>query len=258
MTRWERVCYPLSALCLLLGALLLGVYTPMRFSGGLLCCASAALAALALLDRLGKRRRACRIGKRILLALLAAGTLFFAVLEAWVLSWDRTDTETPVSAMVIFGAGVNGTTPSLSLLSRLEAALDYIEARPGESFPIVVSGCQGEGEDVSEAECMADWLVSRGVPADRVLLEDRARNTRENVRCSMALLSERGVDVSGSIAFCSSGYHLCRAVYAGGCPCRVPVAGHLPERYRLLEANYYVREAFALAYEMVLHIWQAG
>ena len=138
--------------------------------------------------------------------------------------------------------------PSLSLQVRLEAALAYLEKWPG--VPVVVTGSQGPGEAVSEAACMADWLAARGFPEERIVLEDQADNTEENIRFSLALLEERGVDTAGPIAVVSSGYHLYRASLhmAGN---MVPAAARMPVRYLPLTVNYYIREAFAAAAELV-------
>lgn len=46
---------------------------------------------------------------------------------------------------------------------------------------VVTSGGQGPDEDIPEAIAMRDYLVSRGVPADRVLTETRSRTTWENL-----------------------------------------------------------------------------
>lgn len=238
-----------AVLCALAGAFFAFGYTPMRFSGYLLFAAAAGLLCLGLLWRLGKQHRWARICKAILLAGIAGGLVLFAVLEAWVISWARTDSDTPVAAVVVLGAGVNGTVPSLSLQVRLEAALDYIADKP--DIPIVVTGSQGPGEDISEAQCMADWLIGRGVAADRILLEDQADNTKENIEFSKAMLRDNGVDTTANIAVVTSDYHLCRASLLWGVPWMVPVAAHMPEAYWPLTVNYFIREAFAVAAELV-------
>ncbi|MCI9165846.1 MAG: YdcF family protein [Oscillospiraceae bacterium] len=251
MRRFEKVCCILAALCVLLGALLRFVWTAVRFTGFLLWCAAGALAVYALLRHWSRTRRWALWCRRMFLVLLAAGLLLFTALEAWVISWSRTDWDTPVEAVVVLGAGVNGRTPSLSLLVRLEAALEYVRDKPG--VPIIVTGAQGPGEDISEARCMADWLIARGVEPARVVLEEQAADTMENVRFSKALLAELGVPAGGSVAVVSSDYHLCRAawMWGGG---MVPVAAHMPARYFPLTANYYVREAFGLAAAIVFGI----
>lgn len=249
MRRAEGICYLLAALCLLLGGLLVGAFTAVRFTGLLLCCAALFWVVLGLLCRWSGEKRWARRARRALLGLTAAGLVLFAVMELRVISWARTDTETPVSAVIVLGAGVNGTEPSLSLLVRLEAALAYAQDRP--DVPVVVSGSQGRGEDVSEARCMADWLTARGVDSRRILLEERAGNTRENIAFSLDLLRERGVDTAAPVAVVTSDYHLCRAAaYVGDN--MVPVAAYMPARYLPLTVNYYVREAFALAAALLL------
>ena len=248
--RKEAIYYAIALLCLTLGTLALTVYTAVRFTGSLLCCAAGALAVLGVLSRLGRTRAWARRARQLLLVLLAAGFALFAALEVRVLSWARTDSETPAAAIVVLGAGVNGTTPSLSLETRLTAALAYAQDHP--EAPIVVSGCQGPGEDITEAACMAGWLEARGIPPERILREDRARDTEENIRYSLALLAERGI--GGNVAVVTSSYHLCRAAHhmegMGGA--MVPVAAPMPAKYLPLSVNYYIREAFAMAAELLL------
>lgn len=239
-----------AILCAAMGACFVFGYTPMRFSGYLLFAAAAGLLCLGLLCQLGKKHKWARVCKVIFFAGLSAGLLIFAVLETWVISWARTDNDTPVTAVVVLGAGVNGTVPSLSLQVRLEAALDYIADKP--DIPIVVTGSQGPGEDISEAQCMADWLIDHGVAADRILLEDQADNTEENIEFSTAMLRDNGIDVTSNIAVVTSDYHLCRASILWSVPWMVPVAAHMPEAYWPLTVNYFIREAFAVAAEVLL------
>lgn len=244
MKRTEKVCYILAALSALLGAGMLFVFTSVRFTGILFCCAAGALVILALLTRWRERRWALWL-RRAFLGLLAVGFAFFAVLECRVVSAARTD-DAPAAALIVFGAGVNGTQPSLTLESRLEAALGYIRAQDGD-MPVVVTGARGRGEEISEARCMAEWLTARGVDPERIWLEEQATDTAENVRYSIDLLAEHGVDTTADIAFCTSDYHMCRAMYLRGYPYVVPVSAKLPARYWPLTLNYYIREAFAMA-----------
>lgn len=248
MKKSEKLCYGLAALCLLLGSLMLFVYTAVRFTGFLFFCAAALLVIFALLTHWSGKKRWALWCRRTFLILLAAGFLFFAIMEAWVISWSRTDRETTVEAVVILGAGVNGTVPSLSLLTRLEAALDYIADKP--DIPIIVTGSKGPGEAVSEASCMAEWLIAHGVDPGRVILEEQANNTEENIRYSKALLAEMGISDSANIAVVSSDYHLCRAAWLWG-DGMVPAAAHMPTRFLLLTVNYYIREAFGMAAAVV-------
>ncbi|MFQ8823540.1 MAG: YdcF family protein [[Ruminococcus] lactaris] len=51
---------------------------------------------------------------------------------------------------------------SNSLKKRLDKALEYAENNP--NTVLVLSGGKGEGEDISEAEAMYDYLQYNGIP----------------------------------------------------------------------------------------------
>lgn len=246
MKKTEKICYMLAGVCLILGALMLTVYTAVRFTGFLFCCAAAALMVFALLIRWKERHRWALWARRMLLALLAAGFAFFAVLEVRVISWARTDTETPVTAVIVLGAGVNGEEPSAALWSRIRAAEDYLETRP--DIPVVLSGGQGPGEAISEAEAMRRALWSEdGAENSRLLLEEKSANTAQNFRFSKALLEEYGLDTETAvIAVVTNDFHCFRAhMIARKQGLRtIDVPAELP--WWWLTANYYLREAFAV------------
>ncbi len=44
-----------------------------------------------------------------------------------------------------------------------------------------------------EAEMLADIAMERGVPADKIIIENKSTNTGENIDFSMALLKEKGL-----------------------------------------------------------------
>lgn len=156
----------------------------------------------------------------------------------------------PADAVIVLGAGVNGTTPSLALQTRISAAADYLAQHP-EALA-VLSGGQGPGEDITEAEAMLRGLKSRGIDEERLLLEDRSTSTAENFAFSKSLLEQGGLDTdSAVIAVVSNDFHLYRArLLAGreglktfGVPAELP--------WFWLSANYYVREYFALVKSVI-------
>ena len=52
----------------------------------------------------------------------------------------------------------------------------------------------------SEAAVFAEVAGAKGVPRERMLIEDRSTNTGENVAFTRRLLAERGLDVGRAIA----------------------------------------------------------
>jgi uncharacterized SAM-binding protein YcdF (DUF218 family) len=118
----------------------------------------------------------------------------------------------PVAAVVVLGSGlIDGAVPPL-LASRLRkgrTVFDRLAARGTPPRAMVTSGGRGPDEPVAEAEAMADFLVEDGLSADRVLREDRSRNTDENLANTAALLAEQGI--AGPIAVVTSDFHAFRA-----------------------------------------------
>ena len=203
---------------------------------------------LFVLERAARRgSRAAVWGRRVLRALLAAGFVLFAALETMVIRGSLAEkTDEPVSAVIVLGAGVNGETPSLTLRTRIDAAAAYLEEHP--DVPVILSGGQGPGEAITEAECMRRALVRRGADESRLYPEERSTSTQENLRYSRAILEELGVDPAQRVAIVTSDFHLCRArLMWGGDTAAVPA--HLPSAlyFQCLTVNYFIREAFGLA-----------
>lgn len=252
--RKQKFLWYAAAVLAVLGSICVGV-KGMRFSGALCWCAAIGVIAYAVLDRLAAAKTWAKWCARALLALFCVGFAFFLYLEAQVISGAHGDAaDKDVSCVIVLGAGVDGSVPSLTLARRLEATLDYIADKP--DIPVIVSGGQGAGEDITEAECMYRWLVARGMDGSRVWKEERATSTRTNFAHSYALMAERGIDPAAGFAFVTSDYHVARAKRLAGTPKAYGVASALPRSayYDALTANYYIREAFALANEMLLGV----
>ena len=183
----------------------------------------------------------------MLTILLCLGVLLFVVAEVPVIRAARGEADRDAEYLIVLGAGVNGSTPSLSMRDRLVAALDYLDAHP--ACVAVLTGGQGTGENVTEARAMADWLSARGIPAERLILEEQATNTAENLRFSFPLIPEGAV-----CAVCSSEYHLCRAELMARDLGRelfgVPGKTSLP----VLRVNYFIREALGMVHYKIFGI----
>ncbi|WP_155963029.1 ElyC/SanA/YdcF family protein [Streptococcus ruminantium] len=80
--------------------------------------------------------------------------------------------------IAVFGQSPNPDgTPSSALITRLEKTKEMAERYP--DIPIVLSGGPVRYE-YAEADVMAKWLVENGISADRLILDDIARDTPGN------------------------------------------------------------------------------
>lgn len=186
--------------------------------------------------------------RRIRMILVGIGAAVFLFLTAGMIyvangtesQWEQAKTSTYA---VVLGAQVQGDQPSRTLRQRLDVGLLYLEENP--TGLLVVSGGQGPDEQYTEASVMYDYLERHGADMSRVLQEDQASNTRENLMNSAALAAEYGCDASKPTIITSE-YHLCRARYIAKTLDMEPTGLGSKTTPWILMWNYELREVFAL------------
>lgn len=130
---------------------------------------------------------------------------YIAFLQFKIYQASHEDIPQNADYVLILGARVKGTVPSLSLKYRMDAAAEYLRAN--EDAKAIVSGGQGSGEDISEAEAMRRGLVERGIEESRIILEDQSTSTYENITFSKKLIPKGNY----TILLVSNDFHLYRA-----------------------------------------------
>ncbi len=126
--------------------------------------------------------------------LFVAGLVFFLVVESWIVDAMTADPPRDLEYVVVLGAGLRGKDPSNTLRMRIKRAAEYMEENPDTM--IIASGGQGPDELISEAECIRDQLVNNyGCDPERIILEDRSRDTEENLYNSLVIIGKADVPV---------------------------------------------------------------
>ena len=150
--------------------------------------------------------------------------------------------------IIIHGAGLmpDGTVTPL-LAGRCDKALEVFE-RGGRTARLIASGGQGADEENSEAQAMCDYLVSKGVPREQVLLEDKSTTTFENMQNSKAIIdrisAEEGIERPHCV-FVTSDYHVLRtATYAMRVRLKADGVGSKTAHYYF--PNAFIREYVAI------------
>ncbi|MET7640916.1 YdcF family protein [Streptomyces sp. NPDC005438] len=137
-------------------------------------------------------------GLTVLTLVLVLWGLYFAFVLLCFLGYaflyGRAGVSGDVDYVVVLGAGLapDGSVPPL-LASRLEKGRRIYRAQVerGAAPPVLLpSGGQGSDERRAEARAMAEWLRAEGVPERDVRLEDRSRNTAENMAFSQRIMAE--------------------------------------------------------------------
>lgn len=192
-----------------------------------------------------KNPRCAKILKVTLISLACMGVACLIGIEIPIIMAAHTDKDPEAPYLIVLGAEVVGVKPSLTLNDRLVTAKEYLEDYP--QTIAVVSGGKGKSEEISEAECMRNWLVENGISADRILMEMKSTSTEENIKFSLETIKENGGDPTGRVAVCSSEYHLYRAKYYATKMDATPLGVAARSTIRFQMVSFFIREAFGIA-----------
>ena len=140
--------------------------------------------------------------------------------------------------LIVLGTTVNGTEPSPMLKQRLDAAVQYLNTYPDAQC--IVTGGKGDAENLSEAQCMYNYLTAAGIDGNRITMEDRATSTVENLQNVRAMLDTNEVDIL------SSDFHLYRAGLIAKDAEFIPTLIPAETKPLSLLAKWFLREIFVL------------
>lgn len=204
-----------------------------------------------LLALLGKSHKGVAKALRTILTIfLCLGLVFAGVTGMYIANASSGSPDADCDYVIVLGAGVNGSVPSLILRNRLDAAYRYLTAHPDAIC--IVSGGQGPGEAISEAQCMYDDLTKKGIDANRIWMEDKATSTRENLKFSLALIEANTGSRPAQVGVLSNEFHLYRAgLFAqeqGITAVGISAKTSLP----VLHFNYFIREIVAVWFYVLL------
>ncbi len=231
----------LPAALLLAGLILRFFYTGVGYIAYALLFAAALIALLRFCPKMRIKRTVC--------ILTAIGLVYLAAVEVPIVGASSGDGDREYDYIIVLGAAVHGDTPSLSLVERMRAAADYMKEHTDSTA--IVSGGQGDDENISEAEAMYAWLTQNGIDKSRIILEDKSASTLENLENSFDIIRSRGDDPNTATAVVTSEYHIYRAkLLAQSLGVSVgSVAAHTT--YAPIMINYFIREAFGVTYQWV-------
>lgn len=136
------------------------------------------------------------------------GLVCFMFLAAYVLSFARTTVNYSEDAIIVLGCGLNSDgTPSHTLENRLDGCVEYYSKNP--DCYVVVTGAVSRFGNMTEGAAMKKYLVEKGIPEYRILVDEKATNTKENFEYSLQLLKNVGLD-NKNICFVTNSFHIFR------------------------------------------------
>jgi uncharacterized SAM-binding protein YcdF (DUF218 family) len=190
---------------------------------------------------------------KLLVSLIHIGTFLvfisFIALETLIISSSFSKETKKPDYIVVLGAGIRGEEPSHALYKRLEKSLELINTY--KDIKVIVSGGQGPGESITEAEAMKRYLVSNGVSPERIIKEEKSTNTFENLKFTKALINPDNKSIS--ITIITSNFHMLRSKLLAKRFGFVSY-GYSSEILIQLIPTYFVREYIALIKSFVFDI----
>lgn len=176
--------------------------------------------------------------------LTALCLIYFLCIEIIIFKDSKATCEHNPQYIIVHGAKIYGSTPSLSLANRVEGTYRYMEQH--SNCIAILTGAKWAGADTSEAQFMFEYLTACGISADRLLIEDNATDTLENIRLSMKLLYEHGASSEVTVGLLTSDYHLHRALYIAKKENISAIGISVQTSSLLIAINYFIREVFAM------------
>ncbi len=177
-----------------------------------------------------------------------AGALFERSLYHAIRAQAITDETRPAAAIVVMGAAEYDGTPSPVYQARLDHAFSLEER--GLAPLIITTGGSGGDQRYTEAGVGRDYLIQRGVAAEKILSETQGNTTYQSVCTVAQILNQHHAHTCIAV---SDGFHLYRikllfarfGVTAYGSP--VPNSP--------IEADSYLRTLYSLRELISLNLW---
>jgi uncharacterized SAM-binding protein YcdF (DUF218 family) len=237
------ICIAISLIVGIIFKFILKIYNFLGYASFAVALVSAYYMVLRVYD--SKNHKLCHTLNKLATYCIWIFLFAFGVTITVIAGDTKTDNNENADYAIVLGAGVDGTEPSRSLKARLNAALTYAENNPDTIF--ILSGGKGSGEEITEAQCMKNYLTDNGIDENRLILEENATNTYQNIKNSGDIILSIDPDFDGTICVITEIYHVTRAKLCAedmGFPVVVSQSGF--NGFPVLTANYFVREVFAL------------
>ena len=189
---------------------------------------------------------------KVIKPLFLIGLTVFIITELAIIGFSLQKNMDKADYTIVLGAGIRGEIMTVTLKQRVDTAIEYTKSNEDFGY-IVVTGGQGPGESITEAEAMKRYLVKNGIDDEHVIKEEYATDTYENLEFSKKIIekhSGKKIDEL-NIKVITSGFHLLRSKmlcnelgYKNVTYCASPI-------WTIFIPNYYIRE-FIGFYKMLV------
>lgn len=148
-----------------------------------------------------------KIYRAIMAVFLASFIFLQSAILVTIYNGKNIENVKSVDTMIVLGAKVNKDGISRTLKLRLDKAIEYYNKN--NNVNIIVSGGQGNNEVMDEALAMKKYLVENNVDESKIILEDKATTTLENIMFSKVIMEK--LKLGNEALIITSDFHLFRS-----------------------------------------------
>lgn len=202
------ICLILGLL-LILNAFIISLFTGFNVANFLTLSVGSAFIYLYLYQKLNLKNIFFKLVKTA--ALL--GLCYFLIMGTFIFFSSKNTASFNEDAAIILGSGIKGEFVTPALKKRLDTGIDYLNKNP--KAVVILSGGKGRWESIPEAEAMKRYLLANGVAQERILTEEKSKNTTQNIAFSKAILDKHFEGKPYKLVCITSAYHSFRAKKQG-------------------------------------------
>ncbi|MCQ2609392.1 MAG: YdcF family protein, partial [Lachnospiraceae bacterium] len=166
----------------------------------------------------------------------------FIIVECIIIKEFVKEGKKNLDAIIVLGAQVYEDSPSVVLKYRLDKAIEYLTNN--KNTICIVSGGKGYNEKYPEAIIMQKYMIENGIKDDRVLIEDKSKNTEENIKNSM-----QNIDEDKLVGIVTNNFYIYRALQIAKKVGLKDVYGVVAKSDYITLPNNLLREFFAVIKE---------
>jgi uncharacterized SAM-binding protein YcdF (DUF218 family) len=141
----------------------------------------------------------------VLVCVVTAGLVYYAVSLFQVWSTGRDHYAKRVDAIVVMGAAQYDGRPSPQLQARLDHVVEIFNR--GAAPLVIVTGGNRPGDRFTEAGSSREYLIDHGIPENVILAEETGSTSWESLQNVASIARSRGI---GTVVLVSDPYHSLR------------------------------------------------
>lgn len=145
--------------------------------------------------------------------------------------------------IAVLGAAEYATRPSPVFQGRLQQALQLYRGHFGDE--VITLGGKEPGDITTEAEAGRQWLISKGLPADRVVAVPVGRDSLQSIEAAASYMGRHNLDTVFLVSDPWHNLRIRRMARDQGLDAFVSATGSSAARSRSTRLDGYVRETFA-------------